>query len=314
MCATAIFCLTSCTGNSEPDNTTSTDETDASYSLSTDSKKIDVIIGETALTATLADNSSAKAFAELLGNGELTVSMHDYGSFEKIGNLPESIKASDEQITAEPGDIILYQDNQITIYYDTNSWNFTRLGKIDGVSKEKLKKILGDGDVSVTFRLHSEEIKKKKLVVCFSVTGNTETIAGYIKETLNADAYKITAKETYTPDDINYNNLNSRSSKEQNDSTARPELAQMNLDLSSYDTVYLGYPIWWGQAPKIIYTFLESYDFTGITIIPFCTSGGSNIGSSADNLHLSAPNAIWKTGKRFSGSTDKNEVAKWVNP
>ena len=107
--------------------------------------------GKSELTATLVDNSSAIAFYELLKKGPLTVNMHDYGSFEKVGSLGTSLPRNDTQITTTSGDIILYQGNQITIYYDTNSWNFTRLGKVDGVTQAELKKILGKGNVTAVF-------------------------------------------------------------------------------------------------------------------------------------------------------------------
>ncbi len=107
--------------------------------------------GSHKLNATLADNSSATAFYELLKKGPLTVDMHDYGSFKKVGSLGTTLPRNDTQITTTAGDIILYQGNQITIYYDTNSWNFTRLGKVDGVTQAELKKILGKGDVTAIF-------------------------------------------------------------------------------------------------------------------------------------------------------------------
>ena len=109
--------------------------------------------GNHTLTASLADNSSARAFAELLSKGAVTVNMHDYGNFEKVGQLPESLPRNDTSITTEPGDIILYQGNQITIYYDTNSWSFTRLGKVEGLSPSQLRKILGKGNVTAVFEL-----------------------------------------------------------------------------------------------------------------------------------------------------------------
>lgn len=105
------------------------------------------------LTATLADNSSATAFYQLLKKGPVTIKMHDYGSFEKVGSLGTSLPRNDSQISTEAGDIILYQGNQITIYYDTNSWNFTRLGKVDGVTQAELKKILGKGNVTAVFEI-----------------------------------------------------------------------------------------------------------------------------------------------------------------
>ncbi|WP_298535505.1 cyclophilin-like fold protein [uncultured Treponema sp.] len=107
--------------------------------------------GSHTLSATLADNSSATAFYELLKKGPLTVKMTDYGSFEKVGSLGTTLPRNDSQITTSAGDIILYQGNQITIYYDTNSWNFTRLGKVDGKSQAELKEILGKGDVTAVF-------------------------------------------------------------------------------------------------------------------------------------------------------------------
>ena len=107
--------------------------------------------GSHTLAATLADNSSAMAFYELLEKGPVTIKMTDYGNFEKVGPLGTKLPRNDTQITTQAGDIILYQGNQITIYYDTNSWNFTRLGKVDGVTQAELKKILGKGNVAAVF-------------------------------------------------------------------------------------------------------------------------------------------------------------------
>ena len=113
--------------------------------------KLKIHVNDTTFTATLADNSSAEAFAEFLSQGDLTLDMHDYGSFEKVADLPRSFPRNDTQIDTDAGDIILYQGKSITIYYDKNSWNFTRLGKIDNVNKKRLKQILGDGNATVTF-------------------------------------------------------------------------------------------------------------------------------------------------------------------
>ncbi len=99
------------------------------------------------------DNSSVEALKEKLNSEAITVDMHDYGSFEKVGTLPWNLPRNDTQITTEPGDIILYQGNQITVYYDTNSWNFTRLARIGNTTKEELLAALGNGDVSVKFSL-----------------------------------------------------------------------------------------------------------------------------------------------------------------
>ena len=113
--------------------------------------KLKIHVNDTTFTATLADNSSAEAFVEYLSQGDLTLDMHDYGNFEKVADLPRSFPRNDTQIDTDAGDIILYQGKSITIYYDKNSWNFTRLGKIDNVNKKRLKQILGDGNATVTF-------------------------------------------------------------------------------------------------------------------------------------------------------------------
>ena len=117
--------------------------------------KIFIAVNGHTLTATLADNSSAQALVELLREAPITIEMQDYGNFEKVGGLGATLPRNDEQITTQAGDLILYQGNQITIYYDTNSWNFTRLGKIDDITQSELKEILGAESVTVTFSLYS---------------------------------------------------------------------------------------------------------------------------------------------------------------
>ena len=113
--------------------------------------KLKIHVNDTAFTATLEENSSAEAFAEFLAQGDLTLDMHDYGSFEKVADLPRSFPRNDKQIDTDAGDIILYQGNSITIYYDKNSWNFTRLARIDNENKKRLQQILGKGNVKATF-------------------------------------------------------------------------------------------------------------------------------------------------------------------
>lgn len=117
--------------------------------------KIAIAVNGHTLTATLAENSSAQALLELLRESPITVEMQDYGNFEKVGSLGTTLPRNDEQITTQAGDLILYQGNQLTIYYDTNSWNFTRLGKIDDITQSELKEILGTGNVTVTLSLYS---------------------------------------------------------------------------------------------------------------------------------------------------------------
>ena len=115
--------------------------------------KIHITAGGTTFTAVLAENSSAEALKELLSGGPLTIHMSDYGNMEKVGPLGTSLPRNDEPIVTEPGDIILYQGNSFVIYYDTNTWNFTRIGKIESVTKEQLLSAFGSGDVTVTISL-----------------------------------------------------------------------------------------------------------------------------------------------------------------
>lgn len=152
----------------------------------------------------------------------------------------------------------------------------------------------------------------KTLVAYFSATGNTKSIAESIADGLSADIYEIVPKEPYTDADLDYNDDNSRSTLEMNDSSARPEISGTVENFEQYDTIFLGYPIWWGDAPRIMDTFVESYDFTGKTVIPFCTSGGSGIGSSADTLEKLAGTGNWMDGQRFSSGESAKEVQEWA--
>lgn len=153
----------------------------------------------------------------------------------------------------------------------------------------------------------------KVLIAYFSATNNTESIANHLDAILDADLYEITPEQPYTPADLNYGDQSSRTTSEQNDPNARPAISDGVDNMEQYDIIFLGYPIWWGQAPKIISTFLESYDLAGKTIVPFCTSGSSGIGSSAINLHTLASSAIWLDGQRFSGGASRSAVETWVN-
>ena len=142
------------------------------------------------------------------------------------------------------------------------------------------------------------------LVVYFSCTNTTKSRAEALQARLGADIYRIQPETPYTSADLNYNNNDCRANREQHDENCRPAISGSIENIGQYDVVYIGYPIWWGQAPKIIYTFLESYDFNGVTLIPFCTSGGSDIGTSGTNLHNSAPDAIWKEGCLVRSTND----------
>ena len=127
--------------------------TEAERSEKIMSRKMKLIIGDTTLTATLTDNSSAQALVEKLKEGDITLTLHDYASFEKVGDLGFSLPRNDIQITTKAGDLILYQGNQFVLYYDTNSWSLTKLGRIDNMSEKELKSLLGSGDVTITLSM-----------------------------------------------------------------------------------------------------------------------------------------------------------------
>lgn len=152
----------------------------------------------------------------------------------------------------------------------------------------------------------------RTLVVYFSCTNTTKGIADRIVEATDAATWRIEPEEAYTSEDLNYNNSSSRANREQNDPSARPAIKGKCENLADYDVVFLGYPIWWGKAPKVIFTFLESHDLTGKTIVPFCTSHSSGIGLSDTDLHHLATGAEWKQGRRFGGNESKETIENWI--
>lgn len=153
----------------------------------------------------------------------------------------------------------------------------------------------------------------KILVAYFSATGTTKALAEYAADAMGADLYEITPQEPYTDGDLDYGNDQSRSSLEMNDPDARPSISGSVENMEQYEIVFLGYPIWWGDAPRIIASFMESYDFSGKTIVPFCTSGGSGIGSSAKNLHgLAASDVTWLDGERLKSGSSRDDMVSWI--
>lgn len=152
----------------------------------------------------------------------------------------------------------------------------------------------------------------RALVAYFSCTNTTKGIAERIVEATDAVIWRIEPEVAYTSEDLNYNNSSSRANREQNDPEARPAIKGKCENLADYDVVFLGYPIWWGKAPKVIFTFLESHDLTGKTIVPFCTSHSSGIGSSDSDLHRLAAGAVWQPGRRFSGNESKETIDDWI--
>ena len=151
----------------------------------------------------------------------------------------------------------------------------------------------------------------KTLVAYFSASGTTRKIAEMIAEVGDFSLYEITPKELYTNDDLNWMNKKSRSSVEMNDKTFRPEIVKEDLNLSSYDTILLGFPIWWYVAPTIINTFLENYDFSGKRIVLFATSGGSGFGNTIKELKPSAADAEIVEGKILNRASD-DQLKEWI--
>ncbi len=153
----------------------------------------------------------------------------------------------------------------------------------------------------------------KKLVAYFSASGTTAAAAKTLAEAAGADLYEIKPQTPYTRADLDWMNKKSRSSVEMNDKSFRPPLADLDAHVEDYDVVLLGFPIWWYTAPTIINTFLESYDFSGKTVILFATSGGSGLGGTAVELKGSAPGAVIRDGKLLNGRQSRESLAAWVN-
>lgn len=149
------------------------------------------------------------------------------------------------------------------------------------------------------------------MVVYFSATGTTRDVAEKIAALTGAELTEIVPALPYTSEDLNYNDSASRATVEQNTPDSRPEIANQ-ISLDSCKTLYLGYPIWWGQAPRILSSFVESHDFTGITVVPFCTSGSSDIGQSDDTLAALAGSGTWLQGRRFPGGVSEEELEEWI--
>jgi flavodoxin len=150
------------------------------------------------------------------------------------------------------------------------------------------------------------------LVAYFSPTGTTARVAETVAAACGGELYEITPLTPYTEADLDYNNPNSRSSIENQHRDYRPDLENKNVRMSQYDTVFIGYPIWWGEAPRIINTFLESFDFDHVTLIPFCTAGSSGIGDSDEILRFEYPQYNWRPGRLISYGTSSRSMDNWM--
>lgn len=153
--------------------------------------------------------------------------------------------------------------------------------------------------------------EQKVAVVYFSGTGNTREVANVLAKEAEADIFEIIPENMYTADDLNYNDDNCRANQEMNDESARPAIRNDLSAVSEYDVIYLGYPIWWGTAPRIIQTFIESYDISGATVYMFCTSGGSGIEKSISDLQQLYPDVNIVDGKRLNDATEL-DIREWI--
>ena len=149
-------------------------------------------------------------------------------------------------------------------------------------------------------------------VVYFSATGNTSAVADTLAQVLGAEVYEIVPETAYTEADLNYSDDSCRANQEMEDETARPGISSDLSAVEGYETVYIGYPIWWGTAPRIINTFLESYDFSGKTIYTFCTSGSSGVETSVRDLQSAYPDLNIVGGRRFNASVSADEIGSWL--
>lgn len=175
----------------------------------------------------------------------------------------------------------------------------------------------GEQDSPVEESADTEETgegNSKVLVAYFSATGTTKTLAEYAADAMGADLYEIVPEEPYTDDDLNYSDRNTRATVEQNDKNVRPAISGSVENMEQYEIVFLAFPIWWGEEPRIMDTFVEAYDLSGKTIVSFCTSGGSGIGSSVENMQsLSKGDATWLDGERLSSSASREDMVDWIN-
>lgn len=194
-----------------------------------------------------------------------------------------------------------------------NSSDQTDQASAESSSAENSTDDTADAETDETQQGETDVQGSRILVAYFSATNTTKGVAEHIANGLGADLYEIVPEEPYTDADLDYNDNNSRSTIEMNDPDARPAISGSVENMEQYDIVFIGYPIWWGEAPRIVSTFAESYDFSGKTMVPFCTSGGSGIGSSAANLEQLTNGAEWRNGQRLNGSDSQETVMEWVN-
>ena len=182
--------------------------------------------------------------------------------------------------------------------------------------KKFLSAVLAVLTFFTTFQSRAEDkvmSDKKALVAYFSASGTTAGVADRLAKATGADLFEIKPVQIYTDADLDWTNKQSRSSVEMNDRNSRPTIASKVENMAQYDVVFVGFPIWWYREPSIIDTFMEAYDFSGKTVVPFATSGGSGIGPSGRNMQALAPKAKVLEGKRFSNGVSAEDLKKWAS-
>lgn len=220
---------------------------------------------------------------------------------------------NDGAYTLDAAPIVLNGRTMLPIRFIAESFGFT----VDWNPEQQLVTIANhpaNAETSNPVNVSNEQSETvKTLVVYFSGTGNTKTLAETIAATAGADLYEIVPEQPYTSEDLNYHNDNCRANQEMNDDDARPAITGHIDNFSEYDTILIGYPIWWGTAPRIIDTFFDTYDLSNKTIMPFCTSGGSGIETSVSHIRTICPNATVTNGLRGSASTTSASIEQWLN-
>lgn len=213
----------------------------------------------------------------------------------------------------EPNGDVGNTDSSQNVTDDTQTENDTKAPSGTGSENEQPSETPDVNDDNSASEPDDETEGSKILVAYFSATNNTEGIAQKLADGLGADLYEITPEQPYTEEDLDYGNSKSRSSVEMDDPDARPAISGSVENMDQYDVVFIGYPIWWGEAPRIMSTFVESYDFSGKTLVAFCTSASSGFGSSDSALKSATGSTAWLDGQRFSAGASAEDVLAWAN-
>lgn len=215
---------------------------------------------------------------------------------------------NDTSHTLDSAPTIINNRTMLPIRFIAESFKFS----VNWNEAEQIVTITKTPQTSLPPENSSGESESGAAVIYFSATGNTKALAEKIAKVTKADIYEIVPAVPYTSEDLNYNNDSCRANAEQQDDNARPEIEPIQIELEDYDTILLGYPIWWGTLPKVIYTFAQTYDLSGKTIMPFCTSGGSSISVSVSALKELCPNSNVTEGLRATASANDSQITEWL--